>query len=513
MNIEKLNEWLSSPGYDEKLTERLIIHKEASDNYFKRLEIMAKCANDPIYFIENFGWVFEPRNTNQPDIEFFLFDYQKDVIQSIRQAEVLGEDRLFEKSRDMGLTWVSVWYLLWRWLFTRGWIGLYGSRKQEEVDNKTLNSFFGKLRYGLYRLPKFMFPKGFVKKLYDTENKLINPELGSLIQGESSNPGFGRDRRSSICILDELFLLEYGQEMWRNVAETSKCRIGISTPKPTRFAKILREAMKQNGWLYSFNWRQHPFKDEKWYEKEKQKYLGDEMGLKMELELEYLSDPSIVVYPQAELIKIGNVPYDPSKPLYVSMDWGNAPSQTVLGWWQFHEKWVLLESIYATEKPFPWYVPFLKPDVSCEDFVYSTKEKEVLNKVRLWRQPNFYYGEAAHYARTVTTATSVAQELAKLGITLRYNPNAIGHEKRQAAVKTLLHNPGMVFNDTYYNRFVLDALTMARFPKTTTTKEKVAPIHDETADARAMVENFAVNQVISGGKVKSFVYNKRYANF
>jgi hypothetical protein len=173
----------------------------------------------------------------------------------------------------------------------------------------------------------------------------------------------------------------------------------------------------------------------------------------------------------------------------------------------------LLESIYATEKPFPWYVPFLKPDVSCEDFVYSTKEKEVLNKVRLWRQPNFYYGEAAHYARTVTTATSVAQELAKLGITLRYNPNAIGHEKRQAVVKTLLHNPGMIFNDTYYNRFVLDALTMARFPKTTTTKEKVAPIHDETADARAMVENFAVNQVISGGKVKSFVYNKRYANF
>ena len=126
MNIFRLNEWLSSPGYDDKLTARLAINQEGQENYFKRMEIVSRCADDPIFFIENFGWVFEPRNTNQPDIEFFLFDYQKEVLEDFRQAEISGEDRLYDKSRDMGFTWMATWYYLWRWLFSRGWVGLYG---------------------------------------------------------------------------------------------------------------------------------------------------------------------------------------------------------------------------------------------------------------------------------------------------------------------------------------------------------------------------------------------------
>jgi hypothetical protein len=169
LNIDKLNQWLSSPAYDLKLTERLNIHQSATENYFKRMEIIAKCADDPIYFIDNFCWTQEPRNLMQSDIEFFLFDYQKEVIEDLRQAETLGEDRLFEKSRDMGFSWMACSYFIWRWLFTKGWIGIYGSRKQDEVDNKSISSFFGKLRYQVYKLPNFLFPMGFKKKLHDND--------------------------------------------------------------------------------------------------------------------------------------------------------------------------------------------------------------------------------------------------------------------------------------------------------------------------------------------------------
>ena len=512
MNISLLEKYLSSQRYDDKLTERLVTQKEALSNFFKRQEIVAKCANDPIYFIENFCWVSEPRNLNNPEIEFFLFDYQKEVLEDIRKAETMGEDRLFEKSRDMGFTWMIACYYLWRILFTRGWIGLFGSRKQEEVDNKSINSFFGKVRYNLYKLPNFMSPNGFKKKLNDNENKITNPETNSLIQGESSNINFGRDRRSSICVLDELFLQEYAIDMWRNVAETSKCRIGISTPKPTRFAKTLKEAMTTNGWLRSYHWKQHPFKDSEWYEQEKKKYEGDEIGMRMELELEYSLDPQILVYPQAELIRIENREFQKNIPFYVSMDWGTAPSQTVFCWWQRQGmQWVLLEALVAKEKPFGWYVPFLntKKDID-NNFIYNPREKEILDKVRSWNKAYAFYGEAAHSQKAITTATSLSQELAREGVMLKFNPLAIAHDKRQAGVKALIRQ-GITFNDTYFCRQVLDAMTMARFPKVTGTAEKVAPIHDETADARSAVENFAVNIINLTNKTKVLIYDHRFA--
>ena len=280
MNLDRLRQYQNSKEYEDKLTQRLETLKEGGENFFKRKEIIARCTVDPLYFINTFCWIQEPRYLDNTNLEFFLFSYQEKVILDILDAETIGEDRLYEKSRDMGFTWMAVAYYLWRWSFSRGWIGLFGSRKQEEVDNKTISSFFGKLRYMYYRLPSWLQPEGFIRKKFDTENKFHNPVNNSLIQGESSNPNFGRDRRSSMAIVDELFLHEYAQEMWRNLAETAKCRIGISTPKPTRFAKTLKDAMKSNGWLRSTHWSEHPFKDQGWYEKEKLRYAGDEVGLR-----------------------------------------------------------------------------------------------------------------------------------------------------------------------------------------------------------------------------------------
>ncbi len=504
--------YLNSEAYDLKLTERLTRLQEVEDNYFKRLEFVGELAQDPVLFTETYGWLFEPRYSNQPDLEFFMFPYQKEAMKDLYEAEMRGEDRLYEKSRDMGFTWIVAYYFLWRFLFTRGWVGLYGGRKQEETDNKTINSFFGKIRYGLYRMPQYLMPQGFKKKFHDNENKLINPELDSLIQGESSNTNFSRDRRSSICVIDELFLQDYAQDMWRNAAETAKCRIGVSTPKPTHFAQTLKEGMNTNNWLRSFHWSLHPFKDKEWYEERKKKYEGDEIGLKTELEMEYKLDANIVVYPQAESIRLANYLYDKNKPLYVSMDWGVSPSQTVLCWWQrFDNKWILLESLKALDKPLTpesWYAPFLNPSIEISShFIYNPKEREVLNNVRGWRMAGYFFGEAAHTQRAQTSSTSIAQELAKSGIKLNYNPNAIAHDKRQAATKQLI-SLGLEFNDTYYNRSVLDDLRMSRFPSTRGTTDKVAPIHDEASDARSAVENFAVN--ILGGvlRMRDFAYKK-----
>ena len=857
MNLDLLKEYVNSPSYDAKLTERLLLQQECIQNYFKRQETLLRCIDDPVFFIENFLWVNEPRFSLQPDLEFFLFDHQKEAISEMLKAESLGEDRLFDKSRDMGFTWIASAYYMWRWLFTKGWIGLFGSRKQEEVDNRcysddtevltrdgwklfkdvdiekdefatrnrdkefewqksfykheadydgdfyniksrtmdlmvspnhrvlyknesgnneliqradelskhkdpcipatsiwegkeldefkidykksklrkykkseyitkefggikmsgddycafmgmflsegctvvnsgntvmitqlekskgyedfrkllirifgkepyyngfswqigkkslfnyllqfgkakdkfipqeilnsskrqleiffhfymlgdgswksssptittvsrkmadqlqeviqkigfsstvsttypkvdkyigdriikienqlpcytlrvrtspyqkvnitktyykgkiycvsvpneilyvrrngypawcgnTISSFFGKLEYNLDKLPRWVMPQGFKKRVHKGENKLMNPVNGSLIQGESSNPRFGQGRRSSILIADELFLQEYAEVMWRNTAETCRCRIAITTPQPTRFAKSLVEGMEANGWRRKFHWRQHPFKDEIWYEHEKKRYGSDELGMKTQLELEYTIDTNLLVYPQADLIKIIDVQYDKGLPLYISMDWGVAPSQTVFLWFQFiNGMWTLVEGMSANEKPFHWYMPFLCPEIDIpSEMLYNKVERDTLDKVRQWRKGSIFYGEAAHFARQVTTSTSVAQELAKFGIMLRYNSMAINHEPRQAAVKDLIRKGAAVAN-THYAKQCLDALLSARFPASKgVSANRVAPIHDETADYRAAFENFAAGMNMNT-KVKEITYRSR----
>jgi hypothetical protein len=235
----------------------------------------------------------------------------------------------------------------------------------------------------------------------------------------------------------------------------------------------------------------------------------------MELEMEYLSNPDILVYPQAELIKLGSFEYKEGLPFYVSMDWGSAPSATVFCWWQMQDgHWVLLEALEVKEKEVGWYMPFLCPDVPINpDYVYNAQQQIVMDRVRQWPRAMKHFGEAAHTKREVTTSTSVAQELMKepYRVRLYYNPMAIGHKPRQEAVKQLIR-AGLYFNGTHFCLRCLDALTMAHFPKTAGTREKDAPVHDDTADFRATVENFAVNVTINRTGVKEFVYNKRIVN-
>jgi intein/homing endonuclease len=104
----------------------------------------------------------------------------------------------------MGVTWTIVHWLVYHWLFTEKFSALIGSRKEVEVDNKAISSIFGKIRYLIYAQPKWLFPKNFKKKFHDNHMKLINPENGSVLYGESANPNFGRGHR---CVTGDTLVL------------------------------------------------------------------------------------------------------------------------------------------------------------------------------------------------------------------------------------------------------------------------------------------------------------------
>jgi len=104
----------------------------------------------------------------------------------------------------MGVTWMIVAWIVWKWLFADGFNALMGSRKEDLVDNKAADSLFGKAEYIIERLPNWMWPIGWDSSKHRTFAKIINPENDNTIQGESANRDFSRQGRYSCLVGDTL---------------------------------------------------------------------------------------------------------------------------------------------------------------------------------------------------------------------------------------------------------------------------------------------------------------------
>ena len=527
MDLNLFRKYLTSQEFEQKLNTRLERLQRAELNPVDRATIYFECQEDFFTFVNLFGVVLEPRLPESPDIPMFLWDYQREVIYRVMEAEKEGYGLLIEKSRDMGITWTILWYILWRWLFTDRWYCLIGSRKEEEVDNKMPSSLMGKLRYALYSLPKWMRPSKFKKSEHDIFCKLINPDRMSYVEGESANPNFGRGRRASLVFMDELFSWKFLRESWRSSTDTSPCRIAVSTPRPISFARNLRESFLSQGRLITLDWKKHPFKTEEWYIEETKRRAADPLSIKSELDISYIADPELAYYPEVMKCPIENFDYFPDKPLYLGLDFGVQDKTAIVYFQRDVTTNYFLDGIEKKGKPLYWYYPFLKKgwdieknptweitnQFTKEKFIlhrndYTIEEADLIKRFNQWKMPVMYCGEVAHRQKMIKSNTSVAQELAGIGIMLRINPNAINHPVRRDAVKRLLLNAK--FSNKYGALEVYDALANSHFPisrdNSTSVESKDAPVHDEYADFRAAVENLAVNLCTNEG-IKEVVYS------
>jgi len=122
---------------------------------------------------------------------------------------------------------------LWFWLNPEGGSDfLMGSRIEDYVDKKgDMRTLFEKLRYALYRLPKWLRPKGFVPRKHDTYMRLLNPETGASIIGESNNANFSTGGRFLAVLFDEFAKWESTDvASWTAAGDASPCRVANSTP-------------------------------------------------------------------------------------------------------------------------------------------------------------------------------------------------------------------------------------------------------------------------------------------
>lgn len=343
----KFSEYLHSKEYQEKLLLRLKINDACTHNLEARTTTWQLCArpDNPvegcIFFIENFGYTFDPRPQAEPhNLPFILFQYQKDTIKWLIEHIDNGRDGLIEKSRDMGATWlVLVWVMIWYWLFRDGCNFLLGSYKEALVDNRGKDSIFGMIDYGIDSLPKWLLPKGFNKDKHRTQLKIQNPANSNLISGDTMNPDFGRGTRKTAILFDELGSWDYAKDGWESAGDATTCRIALSTPKGYNFFAMLRESGID---VLTLHWKLHPLKDQQWYEFEKKRRSEEEIA--QELDISYNKSQEGRVYPEwnQDNVEEGFFPYDENLPLYVGWDFGFCLSEdtealTKNGWKNYKE--------------------------------------------------------------------------------------------------------------------------------------------------------------------------------
>lgn len=505
MRFDLLNEYYNGPVYLGKLRERLAIIADIEKNPVKRLEYQLKWSKDPIAFIEQFGFIKIPEYNNAIK-PFFLFEYQKRVIQKIKDAEDSNQEHeiLVDKPRGMGLTWIIVWYQVWKWATANNWTGFDLSRSEAEVDDGSDNpdsSIFGKLRWCIAKLPKWMKegyrPKGKKGTQTDSNLKIVNPQAENTIVGSTTNANAGRSRRYSFIFVDECFSIERFNEVWRSLQSVARVKVFVTTVKQGKVFLDFKDMCDKAGDYISLSWRDHPFKDQQWYEEMIKKAEFDPEVMK-EIEVDYAVNIRSQYYPEIRQAKcVSAMEYNRKLPLYVSLDFG-AQDLTVIIWWQYENGEFKCFNAYAnSRKPLDWYAPFLNPQIEFDPLKYNEFQQKLLSDIRSWERPKAYFGEVAHFQKMMPLNRSIAEELIKWGIRLMANQYAVEYEVRRHTTSSLL--PKTVFNmQAPYVSALYDAISNSRYSSSIRAVGSKAtalkPAHDkETADYRSAAENFYVN--------------------
>jgi hypothetical protein len=213
-----------------------------------------------------------------------LFERQSELVEFLWACIQNEEPGLIEKSRDMGATWVCSAFSVWMWLFIPGASIGWGSRKEMLVDKLgDSDSIFEKMRIIIHGLPEFFLPKGFSDNEHLHYMRIINPENGSTITGEAGD-NIGRGGRKLIYFKDESAHYERPEKIEASLSDNTRVPMDISSVNGIGnvFHRRREAGADWNGKIepnrtqvFVMDWRDHPDKDQSWYDARKARAEAD----------------------------------------------------------------------------------------------------------------------------------------------------------------------------------------------------------------------------------------------
>ncbi|MCW4048266.1 MAG: hypothetical protein NWE89_00885 [Candidatus Bathyarchaeota archaeon] len=249
---------------EANLKFRAKIHKRVIDDPSYADVMRDACAIDPIFYVNTFGYTYDSRLAPFTKLPFLLYPFQEEgLLELLRAIEPPGYDLFVEKTRDMGASWLCVLAFEWMWHFSPK-LGaptfIMGSRDATYVDDaENDKALFWKIDYFHEHQPAWLMPKGYDKEQHRHKMKMVNPENGALITGETTTKNFARGARATAILLDEFAAVEKGHSIMPSTLAATRCRIFNSTPQGTSNAYY--DVRCTNIKKLIFHWRDHPVKN------------------------------------------------------------------------------------------------------------------------------------------------------------------------------------------------------------------------------------------------------------
>lgn len=267
--------------------ERRILLEERPDLQELELEY---CKSSIVYFFNTWLYTLDPRNAQgRKQSPFITYPFQEEILRWWIWSMKMGVSTIVEKSRDMGLSWLLVGFDVWLALFHKDVTTYQFSMTEDDVDNRTVKSLFGKTRYLLRNLPEWM-KAGWREEQtgIDMKMKLIFPKNNSEILGQLTGGTIARGGRCSRASLDEFAHVDNSDEVLESVSELTGnvCFFSSVNGMGNAFAEIAHDPANHK---MTIHWSLHPLKDDRWafYRKNQPYYRKDESVWAQEQEICY----------------------------------------------------------------------------------------------------------------------------------------------------------------------------------------------------------------------------------
>lgn len=259
--------------------------------------LFAYYRENPWDFITDWGVTVDPRMVEldrEPMMPFVMFAKQEEFCRYVVRKWKERKPGLADKSRDGGLSWLSVALGCTLCLFNPGMNIGYGSVTEDYVDKiGEPKSLFWKARVFMQELPR-EFKGGWDVNRHAPHMRILFPN-GSTMTGQSGEQ-IGRGDRKSIYFVDESSHLPKPKSVDFALSQTTNCRIDISTPKGLANSFSDR---RHGGKIepFTLHWRDDPRKDQAWYDKQVED-IDDPVVVAQEIDINYSASIEGVIIPR-----------------------------------------------------------------------------------------------------------------------------------------------------------------------------------------------------------------------
>lgn len=251
-----------------------IIPKERHANLRFRRALLDKCKNNPavqraviqackddlLFYVNTMVWYHNPLETGDKIVgPFCTWKFQDDaLLKTLKRWIIDRKDALWEKSREMGATWMALILEDWACIFHERQKFLDISHTADAVDNgEDSDTLFWKIRFMHDHLPSWLLPKIKPRKM-----NIAYQHTKSIITGAASTGRSGVGGRGKV-LLDELGKQQSAHDIVGQTADTGP-RLFVSTHYGigTTFYDLCE---RPDMWKLVFHWSVHPEKNKGLY--------------------------------------------------------------------------------------------------------------------------------------------------------------------------------------------------------------------------------------------------------